>query len=74
MIVIWSYVKRHRVWQVCLVLGVAFTVYWSLLAARRYVSEAHIVVESLQAPALTLPTDVSTLLSGSAACRNLRAV
>src|SRR5262245_57107217 len=71
MIAFWSYLKRHRVWQVCLVLGVAFSVYWSLLAARRYVSEAHIVVESLQAPALTLPTDVSALLSGATPSKDI---
>jgi capsular polysaccharide transport system permease protein len=42
--------KRHHLWQVAAVLMIAFTVYWGLVAADRYVSESHVVVESLQPP------------------------
>lgn len=57
-------VKRHRLWQVAAVLAVLFTLYWGLLAASRYVSESHVVVESLQGSAAT-PMDLTALLTGS---------
>jgi len=56
--------KRHRLWQAAAVLTMLFTLYWGLLAANRYVSELHVVVESLQGGAAT-PTDLTALLGGS---------
>jgi capsular polysaccharide transport system permease protein len=54
--------KRHRLWQAAGVLIILFTLYWGLFAAKRYVSESHIVVENLQPPQAA---DLSTLISGS---------
>lgn len=56
-------VKRHRLWQAAGVLMILFTLYWGLFAANRYVSESHIVVESLQAP--VMPSDLTSLITGS---------
>jgi capsular polysaccharide transport system permease protein len=61
--------KRHRLWQVAAVLMIAFTVYWGLVAAERYVSESHVVVESLQAPdPASFP--LSALLTGGSASKD----
>jgi capsular polysaccharide transport system permease protein len=55
--------KHSWVWRIAALLVVVFTVYWGGLAARRYVSEAHIIIESLQAPT-TGTVDFSTFLAG----------
>jgi capsular polysaccharide transport system permease protein len=55
--------KRHWTWRIAIALMLLFTLYWSVFAARRYVSEAHIVVESLQAPSAQ-SIDFSSFLAG----------
>lgn len=45
-----EFLKRNRIWQIAVALMLAFSVYWGFVAADRYVSEAHVLVESLQAP------------------------
>jgi capsular polysaccharide transport system permease protein len=62
-------VKRNRLWQMAGVLIVLFTLYWGVLAAKRYVSESHIVVENLQGPAM--PADLTTLLSGTSQSKDI---
>ncbi len=57
-------VRRYRLWQAAAALGVLFTLYWGAFAASRYVSESHVLVESLQGTA-TSPTDITALLTGS---------
>jgi len=57
------YLKRNRFWGTVLIFAIASTVYWNLLAARRYVSEAHVVVDQVQttvAPVLEVPSLVPT--------------
>lgn len=65
-----GYVRRHRIWQVAVILMLAFAVYWTLFAARRYVSEAHVVVESAQGAPVAMP-DLSSALTGPTAPRDL---
>jgi len=64
-----GYLRNRPLWLAAALLVVAFTVYWSLLAARRYVSEAHVVVDLVQSPStassMGLP-ELSSALSGSA--------
>lgn len=55
--------KRHWTWRIAVALMIVFTLYWGAFAARRYVSEAHIVVESLQAPTSN-GIDLSSFLTG----------
>ena len=55
--------KTRWVWRVAAGFMAAFVIYWGLLAANRYVSESHIVVESLQAPTAS-SFDLSSVLSG----------
>jgi capsular polysaccharide transport system permease protein len=63
-------VKRHRYWQAAAVLAVLFTLYWGVLAANRYVSESHVVVESLQGSAAA-PTDLTALLTGASSPKDI---
>jgi capsular polysaccharide transport system permease protein len=60
---------RRRLWQAAAALIAVFTVYWGLLAANRYVSEAHIVIESLQVP--PGPTDLRALVTGGGASKDI---
>lgn len=62
-------VKRNRLWQMAAILMVLFTLYWGLFAAKRFVSESHIVVENLQGPAM--PTDLTTLISGTVTSKDI---
>lgn len=55
--------KRHWTWRIAVALMILFTLYWGAFAARRYASEAHIVVENLQAPT-TNGMDLSSFLTG----------
>jgi capsular polysaccharide transport system permease protein len=55
--------RKRPVWTLAIVALAASLLYWNVFAARRYVSEAHVVVENLQAPAATLG-DVTSLLTG----------
>jgi len=66
-----SYQKQNQlIWRIAIGLMVAFTLYWGVFAAKRYVSEAHIVVENLQAPAM--PTlDLSSVLGSSAGSKDI---
>ena len=61
---------RHRLWQAAAALIVLFTLYWGLLAANRYVSESHIVVDSLQGSAAA-PTDLTALLTGTSNSKDI---
>jgi capsular polysaccharide transport system permease protein len=60
--------KRRPLWQVASILMVAFTLYWAVMADDRYVSESHVVVENLQAPARSL--GLSSFLSGGSASKD----
>jgi capsular polysaccharide transport system permease protein len=59
----------HRIltkwlWWATLGLMAVFILYWGVFAAKRYVSESHVVVENLQAPAM--PTfDLTSIMSGT---------
>lgn len=56
--------KRYRVWTVSVILMLGAPVYWGLLAADRYVSEAHVLVENAQsAPASGF--DLSSVFGGA---------
>jgi capsular polysaccharide transport system permease protein len=61
--------KIRWIWRVAAGFVVVSTLYWGVLAAKRYVSESHIVVESLQAPAPTF--DLSSVLGGSAQSKDI---
>ena len=61
--------KRHRLWAAAMALAVLFTLYWGLLAANRYVSESHVVVESLQAAAP--PMDLTALFTGAGGSKDI---
>ncbi len=63
-------VKRHRLWKAAAALIVLFTLYWGPLAANRYVSESHVVVESLQGPP-AVPTELTALLTGASSPKDI---
>jgi capsular polysaccharide transport system permease protein len=56
--------KRHRLWQAAFGLAALFSLYWGVFAASRYVSESHVVVETLQEGA-AVPMEISALFTGS---------
>jgi capsular polysaccharide transport system permease protein len=56
--------KRSGSWLVAAALCAIFVVYWGTFAADRYVSESHIVVDSLQLPREPR-LDLTSLVSGS---------
>lgn len=58
------------IWRVTAALMVAFVLYWGVLAADRYVSESHVVVESLQAPPVS-SIDLSSVLNGSSQSKDI---
>lgn len=58
------------IWRVAGALMAAFVLYWGVLAADRYVSESHVVVESLQGPAAT-SIDLTSMLSGSSPSKDI---
>jgi capsular polysaccharide transport system permease protein len=66
-----DYLKRHRIWQIAAVLMVLFVLYWGVFAARRYVSESRVVVDSLLNPSVAGGPDLSALLGGTAASRDI---
>jgi capsular polysaccharide transport system permease protein len=49
-----EFFKRSPLWLAVAVFIALSTLYWGLFAARRYVSEAHVVVENIQSPGPTL--------------------
>lgn len=55
-------IKRYPIWVTCLVLIIIVSLYWSLWASSRYVSETNVVLESPQIAAPSL--NFQTLLSG----------
>jgi capsular polysaccharide transport system permease protein len=55
--------KRSGPWLVAAALCALFVLYWGMFAADRYVSESHIVVDSLQAPPAPR-LDLASLVSG----------
>lgn len=65
-----NFFRSNRLWGIALGLMLSASVYWGLFAANRWVSESHILVESLQAPAAE-QLSLSSLLSGSAHSRDL---
>jgi capsular polysaccharide transport system permease protein len=63
-----------RAWQAALVLSLVFSLYWSALAARRYVSEAHVVVDVVGSTQVSLPSgggDLASIISGQAPSRDI---
>lgn len=58
--------RRNRIWQAAVVLMVLFTLYWSVFAARRYVSEAHVVVDTVQGLAAAVGLDVGSVFTPQA--------
>jgi len=59
------YFRSRPMWLLAAVLAAMFVLYWSVLAARRYVSEAHVVVDLVQSPAVAMP-DLTSLVSSTA--------
>lgn len=62
---------RNLFWGTVLALIVVFTMYWNLLAARRYVSEAHVVVDQIQGPAMAVLPEVPSLLPNASPPRDI---
>ena len=56
-----EFLKLHRFWGTVLVLVAAFCLYWNVLAARRYVSEAHVVVDQVQGSAAFAMPEMASL-------------
>jgi len=65
-----DYLRRFWVWRIAAGLIVAFVLYWGLIAANRYVSESHILVEALQVPKVGA-VDLASLFSGGANAKQL---
>lgn len=65
MIFLRDFLKRSPLWLAALALILVFALYWNLLAARRYVSEARVVIEQVQLPGLIAGPDLPALLSGT---------
>lgn len=61
-------IKRYPHWFLCLVLIIFVSFYWAIWASDRYVSHAHVVLESPQIAAPNL--SFSSLLSGSGGANN----
>jgi len=61
-----TYFKDHPFWAVTFAVILAMLVYWNLLAARRYVSESHVVVDQVQFPGLPGVPEVPSLSMGGA--------
>jgi capsular polysaccharide transport system permease protein len=57
-------------WWVAIGFMALSTLYWGLLAANRYVSESHVVVESLQTPPATT-FDLTSVLGGSTPSKDI---
>jgi capsular polysaccharide transport system permease protein len=69
-----QYLRNRPLWLATAVLVLVFTVYWNMLAARRYVSEAHVVVDLVQSPsssAIASPELLSLASSAQTAPRDL---
>jgi capsular polysaccharide transport system permease protein len=58
------------IWRVAFAFMALSVVYWGLFAANRYVSESHVVVESLQAPAMP-SLDLSAVLTGTSQSKDI---
>jgi capsular polysaccharide transport system permease protein len=65
-----KFLPRNRLWQVALVLCALATIYWSLIASDRFVSEAKVVIQRSDA-ASSSNTDFMTLLVGNSAPQDL---
>jgi capsular polysaccharide transport system permease protein len=61
--------KRRPMWAAAAVFILLSTLYWGLLADRRYVSEAHVLVENVQTPGPSL--ELSSLFGGSPASKDI---
>ena len=57
--------KRNWAWLVAAMLCALFVLYWGTFAADRYVSESHIVVDSLQVPREPR-LDLASIVTGNA--------
>jgi len=66
-----SYLRNRPFWLLAAALTVLFVLYWSVLAARRYVSEAHVVVDFVQGPAAAVLELPSLALPSATAPRDL---
>lgn len=60
-----DFLRRNPLWLAALALMLLFALYWSALAARRYVSEAHVVVDAVQLPNSIPAPDFSAALTGA---------
>jgi capsular polysaccharide transport system permease protein len=61
--------KRQRAWVVPVILTLGAAVYWGLLAADRYVSEAHVLVENTQGASAS-GFDLSSVLGGASSANS----
>jgi len=66
-----AYLKNRPLWLLVAVVVTLFVLYWNVLAARRYVSEAHVVIDLVQSPAVTVPELPSLVSSAATAPRDL---
>lgn len=62
-----DYFRNRTLWKLALLLILIFTVYWSVLAARRYVSESHVVVDVVQGPVSSGAPDLSSAIATASA-------
>jgi len=58
--------KNHPFWAITLAVILAMLVYWNLLAARRYVSESHVVVDQVQLPGVPGMPEMPSISAASA--------
>jgi capsular polysaccharide transport system permease protein len=64
-----EFLKRYPMWQAAGVLMLGLTLYWAVAADDRYLSESHVVIESLQLPS-TPSLDLGSILGGGAASKD----
>src|SRR5262245_57183701 len=56
------YFRNRPFWLATAILIIVLALYWNVLAARRYVSEAHVVVDVVQTPGLPAITEIPSLI------------
>jgi len=61
-----AWARRRLLWSLALAFMAASLVYWNVFAARRYVSEAHVIVDNLQGQTMPQASDLSSLFGGGA--------
>lgn len=60
-----AFLSKHPYWAICVVAILCASMYWSLWASDRYVSEANVVLQSAQGAPAAGGLNIASLLSGS---------